>query len=392
MNETGVAERIRISFFGRRNAGKSSLINAVTNQNLAIVSQNPGTTTDPVSKTMELLPLGPVILTDTAGIDDEGELGKLRIEKTFDVLKKTDIGIIVCDIHQRDFLCEQKIIDMLNKSGKPYIIAINKDDEGNEKKAFEWDEKNAVYVSAVTGYGIEKLKNKIGSIKIRETEKTFLEGIAEENRIIVLVCPIDGSAPKGRLIMPQVMAIRDILDKKGICITVQPSQLEDTLRKITPYMVITDSQAFGQVRKIVPDNIYLTGFSVLMSKYKSDIYGLIRGAETVDSLEDGDRILIAEACTHHAQKNDIGRIQIPEKLRKYTGKKLEFEFISGGSFPEDLSPFRLIVHCGGCMITETFMKYRQKLAQDNNVPMTNYGIVLAKISGILDRVTGFLDK
>lgn len=392
MKDTAVAERIRITFFGRRNAGKSSLINAVANQDLAIVSPVAGTTADPVSKTMELLPLGPVILTDTAGIDDEGDLGALRMQKTYDVLPKTDIGIVVCDINQIDFDYENKIIEKLKSANKPYIIAVNKDDNNAGKFSLVKESEKTVFVSALHKIGIEKLKEQIGKIQLVNNRKTFLQGIAEENRLIVLVCPIDESAPKGRLIMPQVMAVRDVLDKKGICITVQPSQLKQTLDLVTPYIVITDSQAFGQVSKIVPEKIFLTSFSVLMAMYKSDIYPLIEGAEKVDNLKDGDKILIAEACTHHAQKNDIGRVQIPKKLREYTGKNLTFEHISGGTFPENLSDYSLIIHCGGCMISETFMKYRQDLAKEYHIPMTNYGIVLAKLNGILDRVISFLAK
>lgn len=389
MQETPFGERIRISFFGRRNAGKSSLINAVTGQNLSIVSPTPGTTADPVNKTMEILPLGPVVLTDTAGIDDTGELGQKRTEKTYEILDKTDIGIIVFDINQKDFSYEKDIISRLKNKNRPYIVAVSKDDEKKKKLFFETEEK-VIFTSSEKGFGIEELKNAIGSLKVRENTKTFLHNIAEENRIIVLVCPIDWSAPKGRLIMPQVMAVRNILDEKGICIAVQPEQLKETLEKITPYMVITDSQAFAYVNGIVPDNILLTSFSVLMANYKSDLKKLIQGAEKTDFLKDGDRILIAEACTHHAQKNDIGKVQIPKKLREYTGKDFRFDYISGSSFPLNLSEYSLVIHCGGCMISETAMVHRQYLAERAGVPMTNYGILLAKLNGILERVTKFV--
>lgn len=380
MRETPIGDRIRISFFGRRNVGKSSLINAISNQNLSIISDYPGTTTDPVSKTMEILPLGPVVLTDTAGIDDEGDLGILRIEKTREVLNKTDVCIVVCDINQKDISKEIELIEKIKSLNKPYIFVVNKDD--NNTKKFIDTNYNPLFVSSVNKLGIEELKNKIGSLKINEEQVSFLEGIASENKIIVLVCPIDESAPKNRLIMPQVMAIRDILDKKGICISVVPSQLERVINMVKPDLVITDSQAFKEVNEILPVHIPLTSFSVLMAKFKGDLEEFVKGADLVDNLQNGDKILIAEACTHHAQKNDIGRVQIPNKLKKYTGKDLIFDYISGISFPDNLNDYKLIIHCGGCMISRTMMIYRQNLSKSKGVPMTNYGVLLAKLNGI----------
>ena len=385
MTETPVSERIRITFLGRTNVGKSSLISLITNQNLSIVSPTPGTTTDPVRKTMELLPLGPVVIVDTAGLDDESELGKLRINKTDEELNKTDIAVIVCAIDQKDFSFEEKIISTLKEKKIPYVVVVNKDDNNLKSLSFEISEE-ILWTSTLKKTGIEELKNKIASLKPNKNNVTFLEGLVSQNDIIMLVCPIDGSAPKGRLIMPQVMALRDILDKNGVAVTVQPSELEEALKKITPKLVITDSQAFKIVNSIVPKNIPLTSFSILMARYKGDLKGLLEGANVVDSLQDGDKILIAEACTHHAQKNDIGKVQIPKKLLEYTGKNLIFEHISGGSFPENLSEYKLIIHCGGCMISRTMMLYRQNLAWKKRVPITNYGVILAKLTGILNRV------
>ncbi|MBQ7258313.1 MAG: [Abditibacteriota bacterium] len=384
MNETAIAERVRISFFGRRNVGKSSLINAIANQNLSIVSPVPGTTTDPVNKTMELLPLGPVVLTDTAGLDDEGELGQIRVLKTNEVFNKTDIGIIVFDLSQKDLSLEEQLIDKFKAAGKPYILVGNKQDLGSISENFSHKEK-VYFVSASQKKGIEELKEAIGKIKITDDNPSLLSGIAEKGKVIVLVCPIDDSAPKGRLILPQVMAVRDILDNNGICLVVQPGELKKTLEKITPYIVITDSQAFREVAQTVPNEIKLTSFSILMARHKGDLAPLVEGANVIDNLEDGDKILIAEACTHHAQKNDIGKVQIPKKLSEKTGKNLVFEYVAGISFPENLSDYKLIIHCGGCMISRTMMIYRQNLAGEAKVPMTNYGVLLAKLSGILDR-------
>ncbi len=403
MNETPIANRIRISFFGRRNVGKSSLINAISNQNLSIVSDSPGTTTDPVSKTMELLPLGPVILTDTAGLDDQGELGQLRIAKTYEVLNKTDIGIIVFDVNQKDFSLEKELIEKFEAHNKPFLLVGNKADNDknniNYQSLFSCEDQNKIgqqkykesvlFVSALNKTGIEELKNAIGKTKIISEENSLLEGIAQQGKIIILVCPIDDSAPKGRIILPQVMAIRDILDKKGICLVLQPEELQEALGKITPHIVITDSQAFKKVAEIVPNNIKLTSFSILMARHKGNLDKFIEGANAIDTLKDGDKILIAEACTHHAQKNDIGKVQIPNKLKQYTEKNLIFEYISGGTFPENLSDYKLIIHCGGCMISRTMMIYRQEVASEASVKMTNYGVLLAKLNGILNRVIDF---
>lgn len=381
--ETTISNRIRISFFGRRNVGKSSLINAICNQNVSIISNNPGTTTDPVNKTMELLPLGPVVLTDTAGFDDEGDLGQLRIKKTIEVLNKTDIVILVLDINQSDFSHEKNFIERVKKLNKEYIIVANKDDL-NEKPSLGFP--NIIYVSTLNNTGIDDLKSKISHISLPQNEVSFLEGLVCENKVIVLVCPIDSSAPKDRLILPQVMAIRDILNKKGICITCQVSQLTKVLSNVTPSIVITDSQVFKEVNSIVPSHIALTSFSILMAKFKGDLNEFVKGAEVIDTLKSGDKILISEACTHHAEKNDIGRVQIPNKLKSYTKADLVFDYINGNTFPEDLCQYKLIIHCGACMISRTMMLYRQSVAKEANVPITNYGVILAKLNGILDRV------
>lgn len=388
MNSTPVAERVRISFFGKRNVGKSSLINALTNQNLSIVSATPGTTTDPVSKTMELLPLGAVVLTDTAGIDDFGDLGQLRIKKSLEVLNKTDIAVIVCDVNDKTFDKELELIDKIKSMNIPYVLVFNKADDDNYDLSFDLsDVKLKAFTSVVNKKGINELKEIIGRIDVAGKETSILHGLIEKDDVVILVTPIDESAPKNRMIMPELMGIRDVLDYHAICVCIQVSELEDTLKLLnrTPKLVVTDSQAFTEVNNILPKSMPLTSFSMLMARYKGDLDEFVEGAKVLDNLKDGDKILISEACTHHVQKNDIGSVQIPKKLSAYTNKELIFERISGNSFPDDLSDYSLVIHCGGCMITKKMMTYRQEFTNKNNVPMTNYGVLLAKLTGILDR-------
>ena len=392
MKETPISQRIRISFLGKQNAGKSSLINAISSQNLSIVSEIPGTTTDPVSKTMEILPLGPVILTDTAGMDDHSKLGSLRMEKTIDILNKTDIAVMVIASGDNDLSVEKELLKNIKSHKIPVIIASNKSDiaESN-RKIIELAEKENIPLiptSSIEKTGIKELKEALGKINFEEKENTLLDGIIERGDFVVLVTPIDESAPKGRLILPQTIAIRDALDKNAICICTQHTEYESTLRFLEkdPKIIITDSQVFEYIKNKTPAKVPITSFSILMARQKSDINKLIKNAEIIDQLKDGDYVLIAEACTHHQQKNDIGTVQIPEKLKKYTGKNLCFEKSTGNTFPKDLSKYALIIHCGACMLSRTQMLHRQTETENSNIPMTNYGIVLAKISGILSKV------
>ena len=383
LNQTPASERIHIGFFGRRNAGKSSVMNAVTGQNLAVVSDVKGTTTDPVYKTMELLPLGPVMVIDTPGIDDEGELGKLRVTKSRQVLNKTDLAILVVDgtvgMKQEDL--EMK--ELFEKKNIPYLIVYNKSDLNDDKKRQD----NFVYVSALTGEGIQELKEKIGTMKKADVERDLLEGLVNAGDLVILVTPIDKAAPKGRLILPQQMTIRALLDHGCMTMVVRDTELADALEKLgrKPDLVITDSQAFGKVSKIVPLEIPLTSFSILMARYKGDLEQVIAGVSMLDHIEDGDKILISEGCTHHRQCNDIGTVKLPGWIKEYTKKEIEFCFTSGTEFPEDLTPYKMIVHCGACMLNEREMKYRQAWAKDQKIAMTNYGILIAHVHGILKR-------
>ena len=385
LNEVSSGERIHIGFFGMRNAGKSSLVNAFTGQNLSVVSDVKGTTTDPVRKAMELLPLGPVVIIDTPGIDDEGTLGEMRVQKAKEILSKTDIAILVCDATKGVSDYDESLIAIFAEKKIPYVIAYNKSDllvETKESKG------NTVYVSAVTGENIELLKNTVASLtKTKEEKKYIVSDLINEGDVVVLVTPIDESAPKGRLILPQQQTIRDILDKGGIVLTVQTNQLESALNSLKekPRMVITDSQAFGKVSDIVPEDIPLTSFSILFARYKGELKSLVDGADALEKLSDGDKVLISEGCTHHRQCNDIGTVKMPGWIKEYTGKDIAFEFTSGGEFPEDLSAYALVVHCGGCMLNEREMKSRQEKAISEAVPMVNYGMAIAKMNGILKR-------
>jgi len=379
LNSTPSSDRTHIGIFGKRNAGKSSLINAITGQNLAIVSEVLGTTTDPVSKAMELLPLGPVVITDTPGIDDLGELGEARVKKSYETLSRTDIAVVVADEVFSD--TEEKLIKKIEEKNIPYIKVINKCENITERLD------GYFYVSAKTGENINNLKEEIARLaKDNKALRRIVGDFIEAGDIVVLVIPIDASAPKGRLILPQQQTIRDILDSGAAAVCVRDTELSKTLEKIgKPKLVITDSQAFGRVSKDVPEDVNLTSFSILMSRYKGTLLKSIKAVRTIDTLEDGDTILISEGCTHHRQCEDIGTVKIPNWIREYTGKNINFKFTSGGEFPEDLSEYKMIVHCGGCMLNEREMMSRSKHASDSGVPMTNYGLLIAHINGILDR-------
>lgn len=384
--------RLHIGIFGRRNVGKSSLINAITKQDAALVSAVAGTTTDPVYKAMEILPIGPVMLIDTAGIDDVGDLGKMRIEKTREVIRKTDVGVIVVDVDGEWGEFEEKLLSELSKEKIPVIIAANKCELGDKKakiKLFcEKSGKEVMAVSAATRLGIEELKQKLIEIAPENWEGARLVGgLVEKGDLVLMVVPIDSAAPKGRLILPQVQAIRDVLDESAQALIVKESELTDALSslKIKPKLVITDSQVFGAVDEKTPDDIQLTSFSILMARHKGDLKTLTDGANAVDNLKAGDKVLIAEACTHQCQSEDIGRVKIPKWLEKHIGGKLEFHWASGNSFPDDLKSYKLVVHCGACMINRKAMLSRLKIAKDCGVPIVNYGVLIAKLHGILPR-------
>ena len=384
LNSTPSAERLHIGIFGKRNAGKSSIINAITGQELAIVSEVKGTTTDPVYKAMELLPLGPVVMIDTPGLDDEGELGAMRVRKSYQVLNKTDIALVVADAADGVGAAETALIERIRKKGIPYLIVYNKSDVGAQPVMSE----NSISVSAKTGENIYALKERIGSLVPQgDHGKRIVGDLLSPSDIAVLVVPVDSAAPKGRLILPQQQTIRDILDASAIAAVIKETELSETLAALgkPPRMVITDSQAFGLVSKLVPEEIPLTSFSILFSRYKGNLAAAVQGAKAVDSLEDGDSVLICEGCTHHRQCEDIGTVKMPAWIKKHTGKDLAFHFTSGTEFPDDLSPYRLIIHCGGCTLNEREMQYRIKCAADSGVPMTNYGTMIAYIHGILAR-------
>lgn len=397
MNQTPASERVHISFFGKRNAGKSSVINAVTGQDLAIVSSVMGTTTDPVYKTMELLPLGPVMVIDTPGIDDEGELGALRVRKSYQVLNKTDIAILVIDSTAGKGEEELELIHRFHKKGIPYLIVYNKIDLLSTEKIKDLAmsvRAEEVLVSASDGMNIQELKEKIASLKSEDTHKyPLIQDLIKPLDLVILVVPIDKAAPKGRLILPQQQTIRDILERGALSLVVRDTELKSTLdhflaQGVCPKLVVTDSQAFARVSKAVPENITLTSFSILFSRYKGELETQLKGVTALSSIEDGDRILIAEGCTHHRQCGDIGTCKMPEWIRNYTGKKPVFEFTSGTEFPGDVSSYKMVVHCGGCMLNEREMKYRIACCQDQGVPITNYGILIAQVTGILKRSLG----
>ena len=397
MNQTPASERVHISFFGKRNAGKSSVINAVTGQDLAIVSSVRGTTTDPVYKTMELLPLGPVMIIDTPGIDDEGELGALRVRKSYQVLNKTDIAILVVDSTTGKGEEELALIHRFHKKGIPDLVVYNKIDllsgEGIKDLAMS-GRPGEVLVSAADGMNIQELKEKIATLKPEDTHKyPLIQDLIEPLDLVILVVPIDKAAPKGRLILPQQQTIRDILERGALSLVVRDTELKSTLdhflsQGVCPKLVVTDSQAFARVSKDVPENITLTSFSILFSRYKGELETQLEGVAALSSIQDDDRILIAEGCTHHRQCGDIGTCKIPDWIRNYTGKKPVFEFTSGTEFPDDVSSYKMVVHCGGCMLNEREMKYRIACCHDQGVPITNYGLLIAQVTGILKRSLG----
>lgn len=432
MNDTPSADRVHIGFFGKRNAGKSSVLNAVTGQDLAVVSDVRGTTTDPVSKAMELLPLGPVVLIDTPGIDDEGELGALRVKKSYQTLNKTDVAVLVVDAAAGPGPEDLELFGRIRQKQIPVVVAYNKADtlksaanlpggsggdsaekqpvgsvpeptaEPAEQKApvpglsapqpwggsQPWDATQPLYISARTGQGIAELKERLAQLgKPQENSRRIVADLLEPMDLAVLVVPIDSAAPKGRLILPQQQTIRDVLEASAVAVVVKDTELKETLSGLgkKPKLVITDSQAFARVSRETPEDVLLTSFSILFARYKGNLAAAAAGARAVEQVGDGDPVLICEGCTHHRQCEDIGTVKLPRWIREYTGSEPEFVFTSGTAFPDDLSPYRLVVHCGACMLNEREMKYRLKCAQDQGVPMTNYGILIAYMQGILQR-------
>lgn len=419
MNNTPAGERVHIGFFGRRNAGKSSLLNAVTGQELAVVSPVEGTTTDPVYKAMELLPLGPVMLIDTPGFDDEGQLGEQRVKKTKQVLEKTDIAVLVADAAVGMTACDEELVTLFKEREIPYIVVFTKidkmggepptekyaaiSDTGRDNADWQAGERgeaqrnrvleennnitDVIYTSTVTGAGIRELKERLAAMLPDREERHLVADLVKPLDVVVLVVPIDSAAPKGRLILPQQQTIRDLLEAGAVPVVTRETELAQTLDKLRekPALVITDSQAFEEVAATVPQEIPLTSFSILMARYKGFLRLATEGAAAMDSLRDGDRVLIAEGCTHHRQCDDIGTVKIPRFLKKYTGKDLVIETASGTGFPEDLTPYALIIHCGGCMLNEREVLRRMRFAGRQGVPVTNYGIAIAKMKGILER-------
>ncbi len=385
LNDTVTAERVHIGFFGSRNAGKSSVVNAVTGQELAVVSAVKGTTTDPVKKAMELLPIGPVVIIDTPGIDDEGTLGEMRVKKTKQVLAKTDIAVLVIDAAVGITDTDTELAELFTARKIPYITVFNKSDLLKEVPEADV---NSIYVSATNGKNINELKNKIGALaKSRENKKQLVADLVKEGDLVVLVTPIDESAPKGRLILPQQQTIRDVLDAHCTVVCCQDTELAATLKMLAvkPRLVITDSQAFGRVSKDTPSDILLTSFSILFARYKGDLATLVEGAAKLEKLKDGDKVLISEGCTHHRQCNDIGTVKMPNWIKEYSKADISFDFTSGGDFPEKLTDYDLIVHCGGCMLNEKEMQRRLAEAQSAGVPIVNYGIAIAQMHSILAR-------
>ena len=398
MNHTPLSERIHIGIFGKRNVGKSSIINAITGQGLAIVSDVKGTTTDPVVKAMELLPLGPVVFIDTPGLDDEGELGELRVKKAYQMLNKTDVALVVIDGKNGMTAEDESVLAKIREKGIPCIVVYNKKDlvadvgvdrQSNlQNRGIVENDAACVWVSTTTGENIDELKSMIANVVPKaDVYKAIVADLINPLDFVVLVVPIDGSAPKGRLILPQQQTIRDILETGAVPVVVKDTELEEMLDKlkVKPSLVITDSQVFGKVAQIIPEDIPLTSFSVLMARYKGDLKTVVRGAYALDELQDGDTVLISEGCTHHRQCEDIGTVKLPKWIAEYTGKDIRFEFTSGTEFPDDLSKYKMVIHCGGCMLNEREMKYRLKCAEDAKVPMTNYGTAIAHIKGILGR-------
>lgn len=385
LNQTPSAERVHIAFFGKRNAGKSSLVNAFTGQKLAIVSDVKGTTTDPVYKAMELLPMGPVMIIDTPGIDDEGELGELRVERAKQVMRKTDVAVIVTDASADTDADEAELISLIKERAIPFIVAKNKSDLLDE---IPDGDGNVIYVSARTGHNVTELKERTAHLTSKnESVGRLVSDLVGAGDAVVLVTPIDEAAPKGRLILPQQQTIRDILDAGASAFVCRDTELASTLEllKAPPKLVITDSQAFGKVSEIVPEAVPLTSFSILMARYKGSLSSAVKGAVALDGVKTGDKILIAEGCTHHRQCNDIGTVKLPAWIRKYTGAEPEFCFTSGTEFPDSVDEYKLVVHCGACMLNERELAHRRRLCERSGVPITNYGILIAYMNGILRR-------
>ena len=397
MNQTPTSERVHIGFFGRRNAGKSSVMNAVTGQELAVVSQVKGTTTDPVYKAMELLPLGPVTLMDTPGIDDTGELGALRVKKSYQALNKTDTAVVVLDAQLGATSEDLALIARIREKNIPWLAVVNKQDqipptqqEQLQQKLIRAgiEEEKILWVSATEKTGIFELKERLAHLaQPEENNQRLVADLVDPEDFVVLVVPIDKAAPKGRLILPQQQVIRDLLDTGAIPVVCRDTELKSTLERLgpTPRLVITDSQAFAQVSAVTPRDITLTSFSILFARYKGTLQPSVKGAAALDTLEDGDTVLICEGCTHHRQCDDIGSVKLPRWIGEYTKKQLNYAFTSGTEFPDDLTPYKMIVHCGGCMLNQREMKYRMSCALDQGVPMTNYGILIAQLKGILKR-------
>jgi hydrogenase maturation GTPase hydF len=394
LNNTPSAERIHIGIFGRRNAGKSSLINALTGQNLAIVSDVKGTTTDPVLKAMELLPLGPVVMIDTPGLDDTGELGALRIQKTYQILNKTDIALVVIDTTVGMTDADAAILTRIQEKEIPYLLVWNKADQLGTDAELKGDfagsipKEHSILISASTGSHIHELKEKLASlVPTQGNDRRIVSDLIRPGDFVVLVVPIDKAAPKGRLILPQQQTIRDILDTGATAIVTRDTELSDTLNRLgeLPSLVITDSQAFEKVARLTPPEVPLTSFSILFARYKGNLNTVVNGARALDTLKDQDTVLICEGCTHHRQCEDIGTVKLPRWIREHTGKSLNFVFTSGTEFPTDLRPYRMIIHCGGCTLNEREMQFRLKCAEDAGIPITNYGTAIAYMKGILER-------
>lgn len=384
LNDTPSGERIHIGFFGRRNAGKSSVVNAVTGQSLAIVSDTKGTTTDPVYKAMELLPLGPVVIIDTPGFDDVGSLGEMRVQKTKEVLHKTDIAVLVIDAVEGMAQSDRDILQLIQEKKLPYLIVYNKADCLTAHAAAAKDE---LYISALSKQGIAELKERLARLKPQEAAAPLVRDLIHAGDFVVLVVPIDSAAPKGRLILPQQQTIRDVLDADCTAVVVKENELRRTLSQLgkQPALVITDSQAFASVSQDTPQNIVLTSFSILMARHKGFLADAVRGVTALDRLQDGDTVLISEGCTHHRQCEDIGTVKLPHWIHEYTGKTIQIETTSGREFPSDLSPYAMVIHCGGCMLNEREMQFRMQHAQAQDIPITNYGIAIAYMKGILKR-------
>lgn len=384
LNETPSALRVHIGFFGRRNAGKSSIVNAITGQEISVVSDTLGTTTDPVFKAMELLPVGPVEIIDTPGFDDSGELGELRIKRTKQILNKTDVAVLVVDSQTGKTACDDELIRLFKEKEIPYIVVYNKSDLAQLTAS----EANSICVSAKEKINIYELKEKIAQLANKnQKEKRLLEGIVKPGDLVILVIPIDSAAPKGRLILPQQQTIREILDTGAFAACVRDTEYADFLKmsERKPNLVICDSQAFGRVNRETPQNILLTSFSILFARMKGNLKTVVEGVKTIDELSDGDTVLISEGCTHHRQCDDIGTVKLPKWLGEYTGKKLNFEFTSGIGFEDNLKKYKMIIHCGGCMLNEKEMQHRQKCAREQGIPITNYGTAIAYVNGILKR-------